>query len=74
MMQSFKQQQSVLVSAFSKTLARNLTMSINDFEDEMTHKMSKKLLNRAEFGQNISLKQVGAGEEALEDRGISKAV
>lgn len=63
----------MLVSAFSKTLARNLHKSINNHEEDMTHKLSKQLMRRAEFGKDF--KYTGGDlDDDQKNRGISKAV
>ena len=72
-MKAFKMQQGVLVSAFSKTLARNLHKSINNFEQETTNRVSKQLMRRAEFAADF--KYIGsASDDSHESKGIEKAV
>lgn len=62
--QAFRAQQNVLVSAFSKTLARNLHMSVEANEEMFLKRQAKQLVKQAEFGKGFKL---GNGRSDMND-------
>lgn len=49
----YEKAQALLVTAFSKTIARNLRTSIENNEKEFQKLMAKQLIKKAQFGANF---------------------